>query len=152
MKTAYALIFFLLLSIQANSQTDSLSGNQNPKKTLEIKNIISLKLGITDPLLAVSYERLFSPNVGAEVALGVLGISFGPKFYIPSLRPEKVNFHTGVIVGWGYFAEGMYAYLPLGINRLTKNNFVLSFDLGPQYKIDGDEFLPGMNLRIGKAF
>jgi hypothetical protein len=55
-------------------------------------------------------------------------------------------------VGWGYFAGGMYTYLPVGINRLTKNNFMLSFDLGPQYLFDGEEFLPGLSLKVGKAF
>ncbi len=152
MKTAFSIIFLLLISIVANAQTDSTTVNQIPKKSLEVKSILSLKLGITDPLVAISYERLFSDKFGAEVAVGVLGISIGPKFYIPSIRPNKVNFHTGLIVGSGYFAQGMYTYLPIGINRLTRNNFMLSFDLGPQYLVDGEEFLPGMSFKIGKAF
>lgn len=154
MKTTYSLFLLFLLSVTANAQNDNPANTQekNAGKSTDVKNIIGLKIGITDPLLALSYERLFSSHVGAEFQIGILGVSIGPKFYIPSLRPGKVNFHTGVVVGWGYFAQGMYTYLPIGINRLTKHNFMLSFDLGPQYLFDSEEFLPGATFKIGKAF
>lgn len=154
MKTIYSLFLLFLLSINANAQNDNPENAQekNAGKSTDVKNILGLKIGFSDPVLALSYERLFSSHVGAEFQIGILGVSIGPKFYLPSLRPEKVNFHTGVVVGWGYFAQGMYTYLPIGINRLTKSNFMLSFDLGPQYLIDGEEFLPGFSLKVGKAF
>lgn len=138
----------------AFAQHDNPAGTseKNAWKSTERKNIISLKAGLTDPVFGLSYERVISSKVAAEIAIGILGLSVGPKFYFPSLRPGKVNFHTGVGMGWGYFAQGMYTYLPIGINRLTKNNFMLSFDLGPQYLFDNEEFLPGATFKIGKAF
>lgn len=167
MKTIYALTLVLFLSLNVNAQNDNYTTLQKsdtnskseentyvktPGESADVKNIISLKAGFTDPFLAFTYERLFSQKVGAEVGIGLIGLSVGPKFYLPSLRPEKVNFHTGIVVGWGFFAQGMYGYLPIGINRLTKNNFMLSFDVGPQYIFEDEQFLPGINLRIGKAF
>ncbi|MBN3520957.1 hypothetical protein JYB62_13190 [Algoriphagus lutimaris] len=167
MKTIYALTLVLFLSLKVNAQNDIYATSQKPDtyskpkentsvktpgESDEVKNIMSIKAGITDPFLAFTYERLFSQKVGAEVAIGLIGLSVGPKFYLPSIRPEKVNFHTGVVVGWGFFAQGMYGYLPIGINRLTKNNFMLSFDVGPQYIFEDEQFLPGINFRIGKAF
>lgn len=145
MKIVYTLFLILALAINANAQEEKPTNRQ-------VKNIISLKVGITDPLLAVVYERLFTPYLGVEAAIGVLGVSIGPKIFLPSLRSDKVNFHTGLIFGSGYFAGGGYGYLPIGINRLTKNNFVISLDLGPQYLFEGEEFLPGATFKIGKAF
>lgn len=154
MKIVYSFFLVLVLSISAYAQNDNPSNSQiNPiSKSPRLKNILSLKVGITDPVFAVAYERLFTPNLGMEVEIGFLGASIGPKIFLPSFRPEKINFHTGVIIGSGYFAGGGYGYLPIGINRLTKNNFVISLDIGPQYLFDGEEFLPGATFKIGKAF
>ena len=151
MKIVYTLFFFLVLSFKAKEQ-NATTQTENSGKSTRVKNIVSLKAGITDPILAVVYERLFTPYLGVELAAGLLGASIGPKVILPSLRPNKVNFHTGVIFGAGYFAGGSYTYLPIGINRLTKNNFVISLDVGPQYLFDGEEFLPGATFKIGKAF
>ena len=151
MKIVCTLFLLLVLSLNAQAQNTH-NQVENSGKSAPVKNIVSLKAGITDPLLAVVYERLLTPFLSAELGVGLFGASIGPKVYLPSLRPIKVNFHTGVVVGWGYFAQGMYSYLPIGINRITKNNFALSFDIGPQYLFDGEEFLPGATFKIGKAF
>jgi hypothetical protein len=145
MKIITTLFLILALAINANAQEEKSSNSR-------VKNIISLKAGITDPLLAVVYERLFTPYLGAEVSIGLIGASIGPKVFLPSLRPNKVNFHTGLIFGSGYFAGGGYGYLPIGINRLTKKNFVISLDLGPQYLFSDEKILPGAAFKIGKAF
>jgi len=151
MKYVYSVFLLLALSVkvQAQNATDQV---EKSEKSTRVKNIVSLKAGMTDPLLAVVYERLFTPYLSGELAIGILGASIGPKVYLPSLRPNKVNFHTGVIFGAGYFAGGGYSYLPIGINRITKNNFAFSFDIGPQYLFEGEEFLPGATFKIGKAF
>jgi hypothetical protein len=152
MKTLCTLFLLLALSLSVQAQIDN-SGVEPVQKSFEIKkNILGVKVGITDPVFAVVYERLFTPFLGMEVEVGFLGASIGPKIFLPSLRPQKVNFHTGVIIGSGYFAGGGYGYLPIGINRVTKDNFVISLDLGPQYLFDGEEFLPGATFKIGKAF
>ena len=151
MKIVYTL--FLLLALSFNAQAQNATNQvESSEKSTRVKNILSLKVGITDPLLAVVYERLFTPYLSAELAVGLLGASIGPRLILPSLRQNKVNFQTGLVVGWGYFDQGMYGYLPLGINRLTRNNFVLSFDIGPKYRFDDEEFWPGATFKIGKAF
>ncbi len=151
MKIIYTLFLLLALSIKVQAQ-NATNHVGSLEKSSRVKNIVSLKAGITDPILAVVYERLFTPYLSAELAVGLLGVSIGPRLILPSLRQNKVNFHTGVIFGAGYFAGGGYGYLPIGINRLTKNNFVISLDLGPQYLFEGEEFLPGGTFKIGKAF
>lgn len=151
MKIVYTIFLLLALSVKVQAQ-NATNQVENSEKSTRVKNIVSLKAGITEPILAVVYERLFTPYLGVEAAIGLIGVSIGPKIYLPSLRPNKLNFHTGVIFGAGYFAGGGYSYLPIGINRITKNNFALSFDVGPQYLFDGEEFLPGATFKIGKAF
>ena len=145
MKYLYTVFLLGILSFNAFAQNEN--SNSAP-----LKNILGVKVGITDPLFAVVYERLFTRNLGAELEVGFLGASIGPKIFIPSLRPNKVNFHTGLIFGAGYFAGGGYSYLPIGINRLTKNNIVISLDLGPQLLFSDNEILPGGTFKIGKAF
>ena len=145
MKNLYLVFLLGILSFNAFAQ------NEN-STSAPLKNILGVKVGITDPLFAVVYERLFTRNIGAELEVGFLGASIGPKIFIPSLRPNKVNFYTGLIFGSGYFAGGGYSYLPIGINRLTKNNIVISLDLGPQLLFSDSEVLPGGTFKIGKAF
>lgn len=119
-----------------------------------VKSVLSLQIGIAEPLLGLSYERLFSTKVAAEVAIGLIGVSIGPKLYLFSVLPEQVNFYVGVIGGAGYFSEGAYGYLPIGISRLGKNNFMLSFDVGPHTGngYSNSEFGAGARFRVGKAF
>ena len=162
------LIFFLSLSAagQTYNSTSSLpfendskqkgkSQTFEPKESNEPKNILGLQVGITDPTLGISYERLFSKNFAAEVSAGLIGFSIGPKIYLPSLRPGKMSFYTGVIVGAGSLAEGRFGYIPIGISRLTKTKFSMSFDIGPHTGNvfnDTGSISPGARLRIGQAF
>ncbi|MFC3879793.1 hypothetical protein ACFOSV_06380 [Algoriphagus namhaensis] len=154
MKIVYFFFLVFTLSISAQAQNDNPPQTQSnsASESKRLKNILSAKIGLTDPVLALTYERLLTSNLGIEVQLGFLGGSIGPKVYLPAFRSEKVNFHTGVIIGSGYFAGGSYGYLPIGINRITKKGFVISLDVGPQYLIDSEEFLPGATFKIGKAF
>jgi hypothetical protein len=127
-----------------------------PNEPKDLKNILGLQLGITEPVLGLSYERLFSSKVGVEFAIGLIGLSIGPKIYFSSLTPGKVSFYTGIIVGEGYFAEGVFGYLPIGISRLTKSNFIFSLDIGPNtsnvYSNGDSNFAPGARLKVAKAF
>ena len=165
MKILYPLILLLVLSFNATAQTDnaaisiSSESSSNSKwnsQETEVKNILGLQIGLTDPTIGMSYERLFSPNFGAEFTIGLIGVSIGPKLYLPSLSSGKVNFHTGIIVGAGFFAEGYFGYLPIGISRITKSKWMLSFDIGPHTGNDfsniDSKVAPGARLKIGKAF
>lgn len=148
MRTTILLCLLIAFSLPVNAQT----ANKTSGSTT-VKNIASLQIAVTDPNLGASYERLFTSHVGAEISVGLIGISLGPKFYFPSVHTEKVVFHTGAIVGWGWFAEGVYGYLPLGISRLTNRNFLLSFDIGPHTgNVFSPEFGLGARLKVGKAF
>jgi hypothetical protein len=63
MKTIYTLFLLLVLSVNAYAQNDNPTTSQAEKaeKSTRVKNILGLKVGITDPLLAGVYERLFTP-------------------------------------------------------------------------------------------
>ena len=163
MKIRCFLFLLLILSINAQAQIDNTTTTKSPENNSNftgrsqakpVKNVVGLQAATSDPIFGASYERLFSSKVGAEVSIGLIGVSLGPKLYFPSVHSGKVNFHTGAIVGWGWFAEGAYGYLPIGISRLTKHNFLLSFDVGPHTGnvYTNSEIGPGARLRVGKAF
>jgi hypothetical protein len=165
MKILNPLFLLLVLSFNGIAQTDNVvfsnssESSSNSKwnsQETEVKNILGLQVGITDPTVGMSYERLFSPNFGAEFTIGLIGVSIGPKFYLPALSSGKLTFHTGLIVGAGFFAEGTFGYLPIGISRLTKGNLLISFDIGPHtgnaFSNIDSKVSPGARLKIGKAF
>lgn len=116
------------------------------------KNFINLKLGADDPWIGIGYERLLTKNISAEVQLGLLGAAIGAKLYFPAMRSGRLNFHVGVLPGWG-FPGGPKTYFPIGINILTNNDLRFSIDAGPRIWHDEDEdnFL-GFCLKIGKGF
>lgn len=119
-----------------------------------VKSVLGLQAGIAEPLLGLFYERLFSSKLSGEVALGLIGVSIGPKVYFSSVRAEKVNVYMGLIGGAGYFSEGPYGYLPIGISRLGKNNIMVSFDVGPHTGNVYNEGAvgPAARFKVGKAF
>ena len=115
------------------------------------KNIISVQLSLTDVLVGVIYERLITPFLGLEAGLGFFGASVGARVYFPAIRTEKLGFHLGVSQSVGYF--GNHTYFPVGINWLSQNNFMLSFDAGPQLiNDDNNSVMPSFSFRVGKAF
>lgn len=116
------------------------------------KNIVSLKMGADDPWFGITYERLFSQHIGTEVQIGLIGASLGAKLYFPATRSGRVNFHVGVLPGWG-FMGGLKTYFPIGVNVLTKNNFRISLDAGPRiWHGEGEENFLGFSLKLGKGF
>lgn len=118
------------------------------------KNIVFLKLGLLDPLLGIGYERLLSPNVGVEAAIGFLGVAAGANLYFPSIKPGKIGFKSGLIHSLSAipYLMGIRGYVPLGLNYLTKNNIIICIDAGPQYWYDLGEVSGSFNLKVGKAF
>lgn len=115
------------------------------------KNIVSLLLSSTDVWAGVAYERLVTPYLGLEAAIGLIGASAGVKAYFPAIRTRKLGFHLGVSQSAGYY--GMHTYFPIGINWLNSNNFLLSLDAGPQIDYeDNNNLMPSLSLRVGKVF
>ncbi len=119
-----------------------------------LRNIIYFKLGVLDPWIGIGYERLLSPNIGVESTIGFLGISAGANVYFPSIKPEKIGFKSGLIHGWSAnpFDLSTKGYIPIGINYLTKSNFVFSVDAGPEYWYESGDVLVSFSLKAGKAF
>ncbi|MBE0638180.1 MAG: hypothetical protein IH598_06660 [Bacteroidales bacterium] len=122
----------------------------NSKEKTSLKNIVSLNLGASDPYVGVYYERLLTPNFGAEAGVGILGASLGVKFYFPAIRNGRLNFHLGASQGYGY--GEWKAYFPIGVNVLTNKNFRFSLDAGPQIWYDTNDITPSFSIRLGKAF
>lgn len=148
-KIDFFLLILLLFPIVSFGQDVT---SQKDEKSLANKNIISMKLGVDDPLLGISYERLLSQHITTEIQIGLLGASFGAKYYFSDIQNKKVNYYIGVIPGWG-FPGGRKTYFPIGINLFTKNNFRFSFDAGPRiWHEENEENFMGFSLKFGKRF
>lgn len=63
------------------------------------KNNISAHLGIFDPWLGVSYERLITSFWGIDAAVGLIGGSIGTKVYFPRVSNGKISLYTGISEG-----------------------------------------------------
>ena len=116
--------------------------------------MVFLKFGLLDPYLGFAYERLISPHLGLEAAIGFLGISVGPNFYFPAITPGQLGFKSGLIHAFTLnpFDSGVKAYIPLGVQYQFKNRIVFSFDAGPQFLYDNNDVSPIFNLKVGMAY
>jgi len=71
------------------------------------------------------------------------------------MKPGKLGFKTGFTYGvmvFPYVAVLTSAYVPIGMNYLSRSNFVLSVDAGPQYWYGERDYLIGFSVKVGKAF
>ena len=119
------------------------------------KNIVSARAGFVFPLAGLGYERLLSPNLGLEATIGFIGASAGANVYLPAMRPGQLGFKTGFSYGVmviPMIAVMTSAYVPIGLNYLSRSNFVLSVDAGPQYWPNDRDYLLGFSVKVGKAF
>ena len=124
------------------------------------KNIICGRVSSVFGYLGVSYERLFSPNLGLEATIGLVGASVGANVYFPAIEPGKLAFRTGLTYGQTTSLEAIIwvdgpsstFYIPIGMNLLTRNDFFLSVDAGPQFLHLEDDYMFGFSVKIGRAF
>jgi hypothetical protein len=124
------------------------------------KNIICGRVSSVFGYLGVSYERLLSPNLGLEATVGLVGASVGANVYFPAIEPGKLTFRTGLTYGQTtsleaiVWADGPSStfYIPIGMNLLTRNDFFLSVDAGPQFLHLEDDYMFGFSVKIGRAF
>ena len=124
----------------------------NEREKTDLRNIISLQLGLYDLFLGAIYERLLTPFLSVEAGLGLIGTSIGTKIYFPSISNNHVNFHIGVTESIGIYG-GWKTYFPVGLSLLDNHDFRYSFDIGPQiWQNERDGIEPNVNIRIGKAF
>lgn len=66
------------------------------------KTFLSLKLGIDDPWIGFTYERVILQRVGLEFQIGILGAALGGKLYAPTVEYKKFNAYVGVLTGIGF--------------------------------------------------
>ena len=124
------------------------------------KNIICGRVSSVFGYLGVSYERLLIPNLGLEATIGLVGASVGANVYFPAIEPGKLAFRTGLTYGQTtsleaiVWADGPSStfYIPIGMNLLTRNDFFLSVDAGPQFLHLEDDYMFGFSVKIGRAF
>ena len=156
MKNKYLIpIFILFLSSTIYSQ-------EIKDETNEIrKNVISLNLLGTTPIMGITYERIVSDKISFEIGLGVPSIGVGMKIFPSGIREEKLMFHTGITTTLLLFPDNsngdsdkeFIAYLPLGMSYFGESGFNIGIDIGPGVKM-GDEtfFIPYGNIKVGYRF
>ena len=131
------------------------AGYSRNESATDEKNIVSARAGFVFPLAGLGYERLLGPNLGLEATIGFIGASAGANIYLPAMRPGQLGFKTGFSYGVMVFplvGVSTSAYVPIGLNYLSRSNFVLSVDAGPQYWPSGRDYLLGFSVKVGKAF
>lgn len=131
------------------------AGYSRSESATDEKNIVSARAGFVFPLAGLGYERLLSPNLGLEATIGFIGASAGANVYLPAMKPGKLGFKTGYTYGVMLFPlVGVLtsSYVPIGLNYLSRRNFVLSVDAGPQYWYENRDYLIGFSVKVGKAF
>ena len=131
------------------------AGYSRSESATDDKNIVSARAGFVFPLAGLGYERLLSPNLGLEATIGFIGASAGANVYLPAMKPGKLGFKTGFSYGVmviPMIAVMTSAYVPIGLNYLSRSNFVLSVDAGPQYWYSDGDYLLGFSVKVGRVF
>jgi hypothetical protein len=153
----FSFLFLMIISSISKAQdpantpkTDTL---KKEKRTgTSDRNNISAHIGVFDPWVGVYYERLLSPYLGVDVAIGLIGGSIGVKGYFPKVANGKASFYTGFSEGI-LLTIGAKHYIPVGCSYLGNNGFRVSLDIGPQIYYDsGEEIQFGLSLKLGKSF
>ena len=124
-------------------------------KPSPLRNSISGRLSIVYSLIGIAYERYIFPNLGIEASLGLPGASLGFNLYGPSIKPDKVSFKIGISQGVLYnpfYGMEHISFAGVGIQYLALKGFLFSIDGGPQYFYAEESILPGIVLKLGKAF
>lgn len=127
------------------------------QETRERKNAVSFGLFGTSPIVGISYERLLTKVISAEVGVGLLGLGAGVNYYPFGLKARKINVYTGL--KYSYIDDFILLnldeefydsklYVPLGINYLSPWNMNFGLDVGPA--VVGNGFLG--NVKIGFRF
>jgi len=115
-------------------------------------NVLGAQMGLTDPWLGISYERLINPHWGVEAGVGLFGGSIGTKVYFPKLSDGKISLYTGISEGI-LLLIGARHYIPVGFTFLSSGGFRMNLDAGPQIFYDpNEERQLGVTLKLGKAF
>ena len=163
-KVKIITLYILLISPNVSTQTplnQTVNPSKNTTETLttnpsriatDLKKTISGTIGLFDPWIGVSYERLFFSRWGIDASLGIIGGSIGTKFYFPKVSEGKVSFLIGLSEGI-LLLIGTKHYVPAGITYLSNKGFRFSIDFGPQiYHDPNEEIQFGMSIKLGKSF
>ena len=139
------LLLVLIFPSLGISQTTAINESKFPDKIVSAKII-----GIDDPWIGVTYERLVNENVGLEGQIGLFGASIGVKYYFLAPKIKSFNFSIGVSQGYGIL--GFRVYLPVAVNFWSQGNYRYSFDIGPNISLGNEDSYPSFSFKIGKGF
>lgn len=123
------------------------------------KNAISFNVLGTTPVLGITYERIVSEKISLEIGLGLPSIGVGMKIFPFGIREGELMFHTGITTtyvdsGDSFLdAQGVLAYVPLGMSYFGKQGFNIGIDVGPGVVMsDETTFVPYGNLKLGYRY
>lgn len=101
------------------------------------KNSLSINVLGTGSYLGISYDRVLSDHLLAEIGIGVIGYGAGISFY-----PFKIvsNKKISPFIGLKYTNHAMVdsenksaTYFPFGFTYFSKKQVSVSIDIGPSY-------------------
>ena len=125
------------------------------------KNAVSINFLGTTGVIGITYERVLSKILTAEVGIGYPGIGLGVKIHPFSIKQNKMMFDTGLSIAsmygnsWIDNDPAVIVYLPIGLSYFGSKRFNFGIDVGPAMQINGDfEDRLGIwaNLKLGIRF
>jgi hypothetical protein len=126
----------ILLSLSIVCTYKVTYGQDSLKETYIKPNAISFSYLGTSALFGGTYERLIEQKYSLEFGVGLFGVGMGLTYLPPKLNFGRFHPYYGIkqvrfAVPTGF--DSYVAYIPLGLNLVTKRNFQYSIDVGPCY-------------------
>jgi hypothetical protein len=157
----YFVIFCILFCAHGNLMHSQTTQIDSINRRLIFKNLVGYSLG-GPSFLSINYEHYFNHNWSIEAGLGsvivISGVHVGTRYYLGnSKHPTKFAPYLGAAIGAAFIIGGggsggvdgygtMVAYVPLGIQHISKNGFALSIE-GAGMFMDS-ELLPMCAIRL----
>ncbi len=125
------------------------------------KNAVSVSFFGTTGFIGITYGRVLSKTITAEVGIGYPGFGLGIKIYPFSIKQNKMMFATGMSVtkisgiSWSENNHDVILYLPIGMSYFGSKRFNFGIDVGPAIlmeSVDTNEFGAWASLKLGMWF
>ena len=158
--TDNSLIWFRRIKSPGPIVDEILGLNQD---ILNGKNIVTLGFALNAFAVGVCYERLFTPKIGAELGIGILGFSLTPKYYFSIGDKQRIKLYSAITYSAAYdddfskeFAMPFpgFVVIPIGIHFIDYRGIYTDFTIVPSNIIDGkfEYNLPYISLKVGFGF
>jgi hypothetical protein len=157
----YFVIFCILFCAHGNLMHSQTTQVDSINRRLIFKNLVGYSLG-GPSFFSINYEHYFNHNWSIEAGLGsvivISGVHVGTRYYLGnSKHPTRFAPYLGAAIGAAYIIGGggsggvdgygtMVAYVPLGIQHISKNGFAFSLE-GAGMILD-NELLPMAAIRL----